>query len=153
MTGEKNGYLSIRIPAQDDDGIDFEGLRRQQLFAPAVGVKPEVAAAEHPHAFQAQRHVVGPLRRRQVGSAAVGGERQTIHGLARVELATGYSPITGESRTLRARNLPIGFHVTDLPQLTLEQALAAEDLAAAARGGAIDKVRKGPTTRLFHSIR
>jgi hypothetical protein len=151
MTSE---YAHIRIPGQDDDGIDFEGLRRQQIEDHAVGVTAEMAHAEHPNAFEARYHVVGSPRNRSVGSTQKGEEVVIpIYALARVDLVTGHNLNTMDSATLATRVIPDEFHAGDLPEQRLADALTTEDLAEAARGRAINQVRKGLTTRIVHTIR
>jgi hypothetical protein len=145
--------VTIRIPGQDDDGIDLEGLRRQQLFAYTAGVLPEVADADHPEAFQAQHRAIGTPRRRWVGDVEVNDSQQPVHALARVDLTTGYQLNTGDSRAMPTRMLPPEVVPTDFSQVTVNDALGQEDLAEIAPGGAIDQIRKTQTTRLFHPIR
>lgn len=147
-------YAHIRIPGQDDAGIDFEGLRRQQLEDHAVGVTVEVAHADHPNAFGARYHIVGSPRNRRVGSIQKGERAEMpVHAPARVDLVTGHNLTTMDSATLATRVIPDEFHAGDIPEQTLTDALAIEDLAEVSPGKAINQIRKGPTTRLVHPIR
>lgn len=143
----------IRIPGQDDDGIDFEGLRRQQIEDHVVGVTVDVAHAEHPNALQAEYHVLGSTRNRRVGGIQLAEEVIPVYTPAQVDLVTGHNLNTSDSVALPTRDTPNEFHAGDLPEQTLTDALATEDLAEVAHSKAINQVRKYQTTRLVYPIR
>lgn len=147
-------YLDLKaIRRQDDPDIDGKGLRRQQMTVHGVGVIPHYAHIDHPRAIQAQNHVLGPLRRHSVGRTQIGKQVKPVHGLAQVDLVIGHQINTGGSVALPTREVPDELHATDLPQTTLAEALAAEDLTTIASGRAINQVRKGKTTRRMRPIR